>query len=147
MSRASATSGSRSTASEQKWEVFRHRRHATEKTLLKAAFNEQSQEGDGSENQKEAAEKRWSVPLEQLAREWLDEYCVDSESKIYVVEKLLPTLVLSLEKLLTEVSRQFRGRGCKAFVNVCCKSRRLKQVLCQLASPISDLSYMPQCSC
>ena len=44
------------------------------------------------------------VPLELLAREWLNEQNATSETRCYMVEKLLPTLVIGLEKLLDEVS-------------------------------------------
>ena len=44
------------------------------------------------------------VPLEMLAREWLNEHKASLDTRSYMVEKLLPTLVVGLDKLLTEVS-------------------------------------------
>lgn len=47
---------------------------------------------------------RQQIPLELLAREWLSEQRADLNTRTYLVEKLLPTLVVGVEKLLTEVS-------------------------------------------
>lgn len=59
---------------------------------------------DGSADQLCAAESRWSLPLELLAGEWLDEKCGgNTEIKIYIIDRLLPTLILGIDKLLTEV--------------------------------------------
>ena len=45
------------------------------------------------------------IPLELLAREWLSEQkALGVDTRTYLVEKLLPTLVVGVEKLLTEVS-------------------------------------------
>lgn len=58
-----------------------------------------------SQEEKDAACK---VPLDMLAKEWLNQREVGMEARCYLVEKLLPTLVMGLEKLLTEVtSRDF----------------------------------------
>lgn len=54
-----------------------------------------------SQEEKEAASK---VPLDILAKEWLNQQEVGLEVRCYLVEKLLPTLVMGLEKLLNEVS-------------------------------------------
>jgi hypothetical protein len=43
------------------------------------------------------------VPLDLLASEWLDDIDAPIEVRAYLVEKLLPTLVLGIEKLLREV--------------------------------------------
>lgn len=47
---------------------------------------------------------RRQIPLELLAREWLSEQKAGVDTRTYLVEKLLPTLVVGVEKLLTEVS-------------------------------------------
>ena len=52
-----------------------------------------------------AAERRRSIPLELLAREWLGQQDGGPEIKAYLVERLLPTLIMGLEKLLTEVGQ------------------------------------------
>ncbi len=54
-----------------------------------------------SREEKEAANK---VPLDMLAREWLDQQDVGLEMRCYLVDKLLPTLVVGLGKLLNEVA-------------------------------------------
>lgn len=54
-----------------------------------------------SQEEKDAASK---VPLDILAREWLNQREVGLDVRCYLVEKLLPTVVVGLEKLLTEVT-------------------------------------------
>ena len=54
-----------------------------------------------SEGEREAASR---VPLDMLAREWLNDHRATLETRSYLVEKLLPTLVVGLEKLLREVT-------------------------------------------
>ncbi len=56
-----------------------------------------------TQNDKVAANK---VPLELLARDWLNELQTTSELRVYLVKNLLPSLVVGLEKLLTEVSHR-----------------------------------------
>lgn len=53
--------------------------------------------------QQERAAQR-HVPLELLASEWLTEQRAGFDTRAYLAENLLPTLVLGAEKLLTEVS-------------------------------------------
>lgn len=51
-----------------------------------------------------AAESRLSLPLELLAGEWLSNQRGEgAEETTYLMDSLLPTLVLGMEKLLTEV--------------------------------------------
>lgn len=101
------------TASEQTWEAFRQHRHKTEKKLLAARAATRSSEisrtkcgnGKHAQSQMTAAEQRRSIPLELLAREWLNQQDAGPETKAYLVERLLPTLIMGLETLLTKVSR------------------------------------------
>lgn len=51
--------------------------------------------------ERQAASK---LPLDLLAKEWLIEQEANTDLKLYLVEKLLPALVVGLEKLLNEVS-------------------------------------------
>jgi hypothetical protein len=46
------------------------------------------------------------VPLDVLAREWMDDNPVTIEIRIYLIENLLPSLIMGLEKLLTEVEKR-----------------------------------------
>ncbi|XP_028400288.1 EF-hand calcium-binding domain-containing protein 5-like [Dendronephthya gigantea] len=46
------------------------------------------------------------VPLDVLAREWLDDNPVGMEQRIYLIENLFPSLIMGLEKLLTEVEKR-----------------------------------------
>ena len=98
-------------SSDQIWEAFREHRKESERHLLEAFLKAETAEKDDGESQNVqdqlvAAEKRRSLPLELLAEEWLKEECGDIATKTYLMDKLLPTLILGLEKLLTEVSMQ-----------------------------------------
>ena len=54
-----------------------------------------------SREERDAASK---VPLDVLAREWLSQQEFGLDGRCYLVDKLLPTLVIGLEKLLNEVA-------------------------------------------
>ena len=47
-----------------------------------------------------------TVPLDVLARDWLNENDLTSDVRVYLVENLLPTLILGVEKLLNEVEER-----------------------------------------
>ncbi|XP_072909087.1 EF-hand calcium-binding domain-containing protein 5-like [Hemitrygon akajei] len=49
-------------------------------------------------------EKR--IPMDLLAKEWFSENTVTVQTRIYLLEKLLPTLILGLENLLIEVEKK-----------------------------------------
>ncbi len=79
----------------------------------KALYHETRREKDSKTIAKREARKKLAqkqkelvrkVPVELLAREWLNEQKASTEMRCYLLEKLLPTLVISLEKLLTEVT-------------------------------------------
>ena len=57
-----------------------------------------------SSDQLLAAELRWNLPLELLAAEWLEDERLRGEDAVYVMNNLLPTLILGIDKLLGEVS-------------------------------------------
>ena len=95
-------------SSEMGWEAFRKHRQETEHQLLKLPYTEEFEASSGTvpddSNQLLAAEARRSLPLELLAEEWLEKHPGgETDSKAYVIDKLLPTLILGLEHLLTEV--------------------------------------------
>ena len=46
------------------------------------------------------------IPIEVLAKEWLSETQATVEMRAYLVDKLLPTLILGTEKLLIEVNKK-----------------------------------------
>ena len=46
------------------------------------------------------------IPMEILAKDWLSDSKATIETRAFLVDKLLPTLVLGVEKLLMEVDRQ-----------------------------------------
>ena len=92
---------------EQSWDAFRKHRKESEQQLLRSQKEETDAKDETNEfesrDQLLAAEWRRSLPLELLAGEWLKEQCGEVGTKTYVMDKLLPTLVLGMEKLLTEV--------------------------------------------
>ena len=46
------------------------------------------------------------IPMEVLARDWLCEQRATAETRAFLVDKLLPTLILGVEKLLVEVDKR-----------------------------------------
>ncbi|XP_041052656.1 EF-hand calcium-binding domain-containing protein 5-like [Carcharodon carcharias] len=56
-----------------------------------------------SKHEKLILEKK--VPLDLLAEEWFNENNLTVQTRLYLLEKLLPTLILGLEKLLMEVEK------------------------------------------
>ena len=83
---------------ERRWEKFREDRKAKSILISKAKAAKKRRLTDAER----AAHSK--IPLELLAREWLNEQNASSDTRCYMVEKLLPTLVIGLEKLLNEVS-------------------------------------------
>ncbi|XP_048764274.1 EF-hand calcium-binding domain-containing protein 5-like isoform X2 [Ostrea edulis] len=55
------------------------------------------------ENAKKLARK---IPIEILARDWLNENEATLEVRTYMVDKVLPTLILGVEKLLSEADKR-----------------------------------------
>lgn len=55
------------------------------------------------ENARKMARK---IPVEVLAKEWLKENEADVDVRAYLVDKVLPTLILGCEKLLNEVDKR-----------------------------------------
>lgn len=47
-----------------------------------------------------------TVPFDVLAKDWLNDNEITSEVRIYLLENLLPTLILGVEKLLSEVEKR-----------------------------------------
>lgn len=46
------------------------------------------------------------IPLDILAREWIDNNPVTLDVRVYLIERLFPSLIMGLEKLLTEVEKR-----------------------------------------
>jgi len=47
-----------------------------------------------------------TVPLDVLAKDWLNDNSITTDVRIYLVENLMPTLILGVEKLLNEVEKR-----------------------------------------
>ena len=93
---------------DQRWEAFRKYRKESERQLLikpqKTEADVKSEKNDlECSDQLLAAEWRRSLPLELLAGEWLKEQCGEAATTTYMMDRLLPTLILGIEKLMTEV--------------------------------------------
>ncbi|XP_043574357.1 EF-hand calcium-binding domain-containing protein 5-like [Chiloscyllium plagiosum] len=54
-------------------------------------------------HEKAVLEKK--IPLDLLTKEWFNENQLTVQTRLYLLEKLLPTLILGLEKLLMEVEK------------------------------------------
>lgn len=54
----------------------------------------------------DAIELARKVPMDILARDWLNDIGATADIRAYLVEKLLPTLILAIEKLLVEVNKR-----------------------------------------
>ncbi|XP_059827480.1 EF-hand calcium-binding domain-containing protein 5-like [Hypanus sabinus] len=65
---------------------------------LKAVLLEKRKHGKAN------LEKR--IPMDLLTKEWFSENTVTVQTRIYLLEKLLPTLILGLENLLIEVEKK-----------------------------------------
>ena len=83
--------------------IFRklHEGHMMEKLINKRGFKK-------SENEKTREEARAmarKIPIEVLAREWFSGNTVNIETRAFLVDKVMPTLILGVEKLLNEVQR------------------------------------------
>ena len=103
--------------SNQRWEAFRERRaEAYKKIARRAAVRKKLSE---LSTQERVVHR--SMPLELLAREWLNEQRASIESRAYLVDKVLPTLVIGVEKLLDEVG--FASASCLKFKCTCWVSR------------------------
>ncbi len=54
----------------------------------------------------EALRMARKIPMELLAKQWLKDNRATAETRAYLVDKILPTLIVGVEKLLMEVDRR-----------------------------------------
>ena len=80
-----------------KWRSYHRTKH-------KSKLDEKISMRQFEKRQLEKAKLQLSVDL--LANEWLESQFFDLDSRVYLLDKLLPTLVLGLEKLLIEVGKR-----------------------------------------
>ena len=86
-----------------------HENHLMDKLLTKRGARR-------DENEKvrdEAREMARKIPIEVLAKEWFTGNTVNIETRAFLVDKVMPTLILGVEKLLVEVQRLDLA-GCEA---------------------------------
>ena len=95
------TTSSLSWATEKRWESFRNSKEQKSQKISHIKTTRKRRLSQLTQQEKNAHSK---LPLEMLAKEWLNEHRAGIDTRCYLVEKLLPTLVVGLEKLLTEVS-------------------------------------------
>ena len=55
---------------------------------------------------KQQEKAKLKLAVDMLAKEWLEAQTFDLDSRAYLIDKLLPTLILGLEKLLIEVGQR-----------------------------------------
>ena len=67
----------------------------------RAAKKEQNQK-----TREDAKKIMRKIPTELLAKEWMKDIHATIETRAYLVDKILPTLILGVEKVLTEVDRR-----------------------------------------
>lgn len=80
-----------------KWRSFHRTKH-------KSKLDEKVSTRQFEKRQLEKTKLQLSVDI--LAKEWLKSQFFDLDSRVYLLDKLLPTLVLGLEKLLIEVGKR-----------------------------------------
>ena len=80
-----------------KWRSYHHTKH-------KSKLDEKISTRQLEKRQLEKTKLQLSVDL--LAKEWLESQFFDLDTRVYLLDKLLPTLVLGLEKLLIEVGKR-----------------------------------------
>ena len=86
---------------EKRWSTFKEARNQKSGKLSNSKAVQRRRLSELTKQEKTVHSK---VPLELLARDWLNEQRANPEMRSYLVETLLPSLVIGLEKLLTEVS-------------------------------------------
>ncbi|XP_067823984.1 EF-hand calcium-binding domain-containing protein 5-like [Heptranchias perlo] len=78
-----------------------------ERKVAKRVLNLQEQKSMFFKRLKhEKANLEKKVPMDLLTKEWFNENKMTVQTRIYILEKLLPTLILGLEKLLVEVEKK-----------------------------------------
>lgn len=85
----------------KKWRGLRDRK--VKERLLALKEDRRQREAEAKERARLLARK---VPVDVLAKEWLNETKPNVETRAFLLDKLLPTLILAVEKLLTEVSKK-----------------------------------------
>ena len=81
-----------------------HRR-MTEKNMERREQTRQQRQ-EARAQIKEQLETARKIPLDVLAADWLNNAPIDAQTRIYLVESCLGTVVMALEKLLKEAERK-----------------------------------------
>lgn len=79
-----------------------HEDHLMSKLLAKR----QSKKESNQHTKQEAYKLSKKIPIEILAKDWLSESNANVETRAYLVDRVLPTVILGVEKVLTEVERK-----------------------------------------
>eukprot|EP00050_Salpingoeca_kvevrii_P022035 m.120202 g.120202 ORF g.120202 m.120202 type:complete len:1250 (-) comp9573_c0_seq1:2186-5935(-) len=80
-------------------------RRVSEATLQRKQLRQQ-QRDEQAERARSAAAQHRKVPMDMLAREWLDVEEADTATRVFMVEKVLMTLVPAMEKLLRDAEKR-----------------------------------------
>ena len=87
-----------------KWVNFKKKRQATDDKILRQLARKNTLAS--LEKQSSQERNKRQLPVDILAREWLNLVSLSPESRIYLLENILPLVILGIEKLCTEVSKK-----------------------------------------
>ena len=88
-------------SAQRRWKKL-HEDHMMDQ-LMKKRMQKKQQNQKTREDAQKIARK---LPMEVLAKEWLCLTQATVETRAYLVDKLLPTLIMGMEKLLLEVDKK-----------------------------------------
>ena len=89
-----------------KWVRFRKKRQATDDKILRQLARKNTLANLEKQSSQERIRHKRQLPVDILAREWLNLVSLSPESRIYLLENILPLVILGIEKLCTEVSKR-----------------------------------------
>ncbi|EDO39894.1 predicted protein [Nematostella vectensis] len=85
----------------RKWREAHERK--VNKRLQELRIEKKRKDGEAKEIARLVTRK---IPLDVLAKDWLYDNELTADARVYLVENLLPTLILGVEKLLDEVTKR-----------------------------------------
>lgn len=78
-----------------------------EQSMMEKLVGMRNEKKQQVKTSKEGAKKlARKIPIEVLARDWLNDNEATLEVRTYMVDKVLPTLILGVEKLLSEADKR-----------------------------------------
>ena len=78
-----------------------------EENMMKSLLDKRNQKKAKVQSSRDEARRlARKIPMEMLAKDWFKENMATVEVRAFLVEKVLPTLILGVEKLLMEVDKK-----------------------------------------